>query len=331
MLNEYIGVSHIHTTASDGSGSFEEVVKSAKKAGLDFITITDHDTLKLKNREGYYGNTLVLVGEEISPDKSHYLALNIKKEIDFNKFKNPQEYIDEVNRQGGIGFVTHPFHKKKNLPFIPPHPWEDFYLYNGFQGIEIWSLMFDWIEKVNFFNLPFHILFPMKVLHGPSKKILNIWDKLSQKRKIAGISGIDAHGSKILPFPIFSYTFAFKTLRTHIWCKTLNEEEVYKSLREGHSFMALDRIKNSKGFKVFTDGGYIPGDKIKTSSEKLYIISPHKALFKIIKNGGIYKEFNGKEEEILLKEKGVYRIEGYISGKPWIFTNHIRISPESTG
>lgn len=35
---------HIHTTASDGTDTPEEVIRKAKKAGLSAISITDHDT-----------------------------------------------------------------------------------------------------------------------------------------------------------------------------------------------------------------------------------------------------------------------------------------------
>lgn len=37
---------HIHTTASDGNSSPEEIVKSAKEHKLEIISITDHDTIK---------------------------------------------------------------------------------------------------------------------------------------------------------------------------------------------------------------------------------------------------------------------------------------------
>ena len=36
---------HMHTTCSDGVYSPEELVEAAKAAGLNYIAITDHDTV----------------------------------------------------------------------------------------------------------------------------------------------------------------------------------------------------------------------------------------------------------------------------------------------
>ncbi|MDW8268737.1 MAG: PHP domain-containing protein, partial [Anaerolineae bacterium] len=37
---------HLHTTFSDGVGTVEAVLEAARRAGLDIIAITDHDTLQ---------------------------------------------------------------------------------------------------------------------------------------------------------------------------------------------------------------------------------------------------------------------------------------------
>ena len=41
--NERVGVIHVHTRASDGSGTVAEVMAAAEKANLSFIAITDHN------------------------------------------------------------------------------------------------------------------------------------------------------------------------------------------------------------------------------------------------------------------------------------------------
>ena len=102
---KYRGAIHIHTLKSDGCGDIESITKAAKKAGLSWIIITDHNYYD--NEEGIYNGVYVIKGEEISPKKeNHYLALGINNQIELND--NPQTYIDEVRKQNGFGFAAHP-------------------------------------------------------------------------------------------------------------------------------------------------------------------------------------------------------------------------------
>ncbi len=50
-----IGDLHCHTTLSDGSLGIEEVIAQAKKMQLDYLAITDHDTLSSSNRAHILG------------------------------------------------------------------------------------------------------------------------------------------------------------------------------------------------------------------------------------------------------------------------------------
>jgi predicted metal-dependent phosphoesterase TrpH len=50
-----IGDLHCHTTLSDGSLGIEDIIVQAKRTGLDFISITDHDTMSSINRAKILG------------------------------------------------------------------------------------------------------------------------------------------------------------------------------------------------------------------------------------------------------------------------------------
>ncbi len=80
---EYVGAIHIHSNYSDGSGTVDEIIKTAQEVDLDYIVLTDHNTLRAKNegKEGWHGNTFLLVGAEINDkqNQNHYLALGIEK------------------------------------------------------------------------------------------------------------------------------------------------------------------------------------------------------------------------------------------------------------
>jgi len=45
-MNEYVGAIHIHSVYSDGTGNIEDIAQAAYETGLDFIMMTDHNTLK---------------------------------------------------------------------------------------------------------------------------------------------------------------------------------------------------------------------------------------------------------------------------------------------
>lgn len=60
---------HCHTTLSDGSLGIEEVIAQAKRMGLDYLSITDHDTLSSSSRARILGErygVTVIPGVELS-------------------------------------------------------------------------------------------------------------------------------------------------------------------------------------------------------------------------------------------------------------------------
>ncbi len=158
-FKEIIGAIHIHSTYSDGSGTISDIAADAKTAGLDFIILTDHDTLQPK-RDGWeklINGVAVIVGYELNDreDKNHYIALNIDKEVDHNG--SADQYVNAVQDAGGIGIIAHPDEKKprwKNLKYFPWRRWD----LQGYQLIEIWNHLSEWKEGLTLFNCFHHIL-----------------------------------------------------------------------------------------------------------------------------------------------------------------------------
>ncbi len=72
------GLFHIHTNASDGSDSLEEIVFAAKEMGLEYIGISDH------SRSAYYAGGLSV--EDIERQHEAIDAINAR-EIEFHIFK----------------------------------------------------------------------------------------------------------------------------------------------------------------------------------------------------------------------------------------------------
>ncbi|MBN2572788.1 MAG: CehA/McbA family metallohydrolase [Ignavibacteriales bacterium] len=348
-MYEYIAAIHIHSLYSDGTGKVEEIAKTASEMGIDFIFLTDHNTLRAK-KDGYqkwFKNTLVIVGCEINDktNKNHYLAFGIDETPSTRLPAN--KYVEEIKNAGGIGFIAHPFEERSSMKEHPPYPWTDWST-KDFNGIEIWNHMSEWMEGLTEANKYNYFIHPLRSIKAPTKKALRMWDKLNLERKVVGIGGLDAHAHKVnllgfFEFELFPYKVLFKSIRTHIFLENKIEKEntpekinktcanVLSALSNGRCFIANYYHGDAKGFRFFAEDGkkiYLMGDSVKLSNKlKLRVLLPNaSADINLIHNGKKVSELNNCEAEFPIKKEGVYRIEVYLENNAWIFSNHIKVT-----
>ena len=345
--HEYVGVSHIHTTDSDGSKSVPEVIKIGQKTGLDFLFFSDHMTLRSLHLglEGWHGDTFVLIGYEMHDptNKNHYLAFNMNEVLSGEL--SAQKYVKEVKRQGGLGIIAHP-DETRVLPQFPPYPWTAWDA-EGFDGIEIWNQMSEWMEGINRLNQLKMFFSPRRYLTSPTPKILKIWDKLNKQGKVFGISGVDVHAYpyKFGPFTliIFPYEVQFKSLRTHLLLDTplsrdtqIAKKQIINAVRNCQLFISNYRRGDARGFSFYAESKNQTsrnrirvakiGESINSSDDVTFIIrTPQKCQIRLLRDGTKISESVGKNLEYRPKEPGIYRVEAYKGKKGWIFSNHIRV------
>lgn len=343
---EYVGNLHIHTSHSDGGGSTSEIVKAARVAGLDFVALNDHSHLTqlYLEEEGYHKGILVLVGSEIGIRYHHYLAYNIKDQIDDERL-SPQEVIDAVADQGGFGFIAHPF--EKGMPYIEEgiaYTWNDWSV-KGFTGICIWNFSSRWKENVSsFWSGLFHLLFKKYTLKGPGMRTLSTWDRLCLEGRVAAIGGSDAHGLPIriglISFTPLTYEYLLGTINTHVLLSTPLRGDpvkdrglIYRSLKEGSCFIAHDGLVPARGFRFSfvkdgNEGSVEVGQEAEFSHGLLVIALPSHGLIRVMRNGTLLKMGYGSKLTVRVHEKGVYRVEvlrktALCGLRPWIFSNPI--------
>ena len=333
---DYRGAIHIHTNYSDGSGNLKKIVKAGLKTYLDFLIISDHDTLALKEEggEGWYDNLLlVLVGEEVSFGNEHVLALNIGDPIP--KDGKPEAGVQAIHNQQGMSFIVHPHGKYHIGIFRKNYQWNHWHL-DHCDGIEVWSYMFDWISKVSLLKLPFYFLFPHRAITGPFSETLLRWDQIGRRRRVAGIGGLDVHAKGVWPLIVFSYKRTFQTVLTHVileqpFTKSFEQDSIliYDALREGHAYIAYEKMGDPRGFKFTLEGPInfaIMGDEVFFNPEDVLTVElPQKAQVRILRNGKPVMVGFSDGLTFQVREAGVYRVDAYREGKPWILSNPIYV------
>jgi PHP domain-containing protein len=100
---------HAHTVHSDGAVTVPELARLAVEHGLDFLAVTDHNTVshhaELAPASAMYGITL-LPGQEVTTDAGHANVLGDVGWVDFRD--TPDDWLAHARQRGGIMSVNHP-------------------------------------------------------------------------------------------------------------------------------------------------------------------------------------------------------------------------------
>src|SRR5580704_5004662 len=100
---------HAHTVHSDGGATVPELARLAVERGLDFLAVTDHNTIshhvELAPAAARYGITL-LPGQEVTTDAGHANVLGDVGWVDFRD--TPDDWLAHARQRGGIMSVNHP-------------------------------------------------------------------------------------------------------------------------------------------------------------------------------------------------------------------------------
>ena len=350
-LFEYTGHLHIHSTFSDGEGSIPHIAAAAQKAGLDFIGITDHNTLAARQAglEGWHGNVLVLVGTEVNYQKNHYIAFGISEPIPPDD-ENPGNVIAAVNSHGGFGYLAHPV-EKSNPAFMDGrcYPWDNLDS-DGFNGLEIWNFGSLWrgVYTRRWQALFWYYADPYRAVRFPEPDGLALWDLLSRERPVSAFVGSDAHALTVRlgPFKLvfFPYEFLFRTFNIHILLTeklaqdfTAARSQVLTALRSGNFFCSSDYLNGGRAFRFSAlnekHGEVGMGSRIPQAPRTvLQIVSPSpRSLLRIIKNGSLIHESREQSLAFKVPAPGTYRVEIYHPRSifrpalPWIYSNPIYV------
>lgn len=340
QLNNYSGAVHIHSKFSDGTGDIGTITKAAKKAGLDWIIITDHNSLEVE--EGFINGVCVIRGEEISPNEgnNHYLAFGTDKLI--NPDMKPEDYIEEVHAQSGFGFAAHPDELQTRKNSAKPIRWLDKNIIPD--GVEIWNWFSVWADNYdskNIFTSAYAYLFKDKLITKPYPETLGWWDEINNKSEkiVPAAGGVDAHALKIkdyiIPVTIFPYEDMFRTITNVI---NLNEKlsddfncakkQILNAVKTGRNLI-VNRKLCKKLPEIFVNNtgtiAYCGESIVCDNNTYITIKLGKKFTVRLLCDGKIVFEKQTAGVKIPLKNKGKYRAEVSLNNLGYAYSNPIMV------
>ena len=345
----YRGSIHNHTQHSDGTGTVEDLIAAAARAGLDFLIITDHNVLVDQSQQGWRRGVLTLIDIEVHdpelvPERNHCLTLNVSEDV--SPFaRDPQGLIDAVRERGGLTFLAHPIDPPGTL--IPEcFPWTEWDI-EGFTGVELWNFMSEFRPyATNKAKAVVMAYFPHWFTTGPWPEMLAKWDELLQKQPTAAIGGPDAHAQIYHLGPLkarfLPYDYCFRAVNTHIitpepFTRDFEHDRalLYEALAAGRAWIGYDLLRDTEGFNFVAqsdDGLHHMGESVSLDVHPvLSVRTPAPGHIKLIRAGtGVVAEIQGRELQYRPVQPGAYRVEVWkrwrFKPRGWIFSNPIYVS-----
>jgi len=352
---ERVGVIHVHTKASDGSGTVAEVMAAAEKVNLSFIAITDHNVAMTQSDLAEDPPDLPIIsGVELSTSAGHFLALGIPPSWVQPKTKDDRVLLAAARDVGAFRVLAHPFH--------PHTPWTDWKT-SDFDGMEIWNEDAAWRQS-NFFELMDALLLYgvndqlalVRLANTPDENFAK-WDELLQQRPVAGICAADTHARVRLAFGkdwrFPGYVPSLKVAREHVLLPPdtgggnpalASADEIVDALKKGHSFCGLDSLYPADGFSFRVSSGNGsggPGDFLHwTGAARIQISTPSGPslpLIKIFRDGREIDEQQSRTIDEPIAGPGRYRTEvflrqpglsGFRRWTLWVFTNPVYVTAQ---
>jgi hypothetical protein len=266
------GAFHVHTNRSpDSSGTIDEAVAAARKAGLRFVIATEHgDGTRPPLPPAYHSGVLWIDGVEISTSDGHYATFGMSQ-APYPLAGDARDVAEDVARLGGTGVAAHGDSAKSEAQ------WRD---WNApIDGLEWLNLDSVWrdagVARLARAALTywFHPSATLASLGSRPDQTLAHLDTLAEKRHVITLAATDAHG-RAIP----SYAACFGAFSTIVELSapltgdaTADAAALMASLRAGHSYTAIDALAQPSAFaftasaagRQATEGDLLPaGDPI---------------------------------------------------------------------
>jgi hypothetical protein len=269
----YKGDFHVHSEQSgDAKATFDQIVTLAKSRGLDFVNLSDHNTVAqqalVAAQQASDGDFLFLRGAEITTYSGHGNAVGISSYVDHRLGYNGrtvQGIVDDVTAQGGIFIVNHPMLDLGTgcigcaWQHVDDTPWDEV------SGLELITGNYD---------LGVSAFVP---------RVLALWDQLEDAgHHIAGIGGSDDHTAGMNEGTAGSSIGSPTTL---VLADNLSEAAIIDAVKHGRTIVNLKSPDDP--LVEFTAGTAQIGDTItvETAAFQVHVVGANGDFVDLMRDG----------------------------------------------
>jgi hypothetical protein len=232
----YRGDLHMHDAHSDGSCLSQagrkvpcplyKTVESAEKRGLDFIAISDHNTISqydaMRELQPYFDNLLLMPAREITTFQGH---ANVYGTTEFIDFRLTSPYVPDINALLKRVQELHALFSI-NHPGLP----------SGEQcmgcGWTVPNTDFSRVTSIEVVNGNWR--------EGPGSGIPLWQEELNKGFRLTGLGGSDNHDADLPP----DARSAVGRPTTVIYAHELSEHAILDGIRAGHVFVDVEGTKD---------------------------------------------------------------------------------------
>jgi hypothetical protein len=353
---ERVGVIHVHSNASCGSGSLSEIIADARAADLSFLTVTDHNITMAQASVDAADppDFAVIDGEEVSTSGGHFLALGLPDSWPRGASYDARPLMASTRKAGAVNFIAHPYGLRDR--------WMDWGA-TDYDGIEIFNDDAVWRKNTVFDIAVAALLYPvnsrlalLRLARTPQENFSK-WDQLLEQRPVAGICGSDAHANIIVnqhtiaKFP--SYLSVFSLARQHVLLPDqpgvdpdhAGADAILSAIKSGNSFCAVDALYPANGFTqavIAANRTVGPGNSIEWHPDEVLHIrapaGPERPVLRVLRDGQEIAKQETQSLDLPLPGPGRYRTEAYLRQPGltgwrrwtlWVFTNPVYVTPSS--
>jgi hypothetical protein len=235
------GALHTHTLHSDGAVSATDLLGRVRAAGLDFVTITDHNNTTHRDevlRQAVPESPLWIVGEEVTTPAGHanVWGLDAGEWVDFRvraQDRRIGELVRTAHAHGALFSINHPAGECDGCGWGHDIP-------EGLDAIEVWNGR-----------------------HGAQEQAVALWERLLRDgRHVTAVGASDWHRD---PDPI-------DKANVRVFARDLTEEAVLAAIRGGRVIVMRSASDQTPAFTVRRGHeSATVGESIKASTERAVI------------------------------------------------------------